>query len=335
MYRARSLVSAIVTTAATAAALAGVTWFGAVLAARGTSQAILPTLLTTNNFAALEWPYRTDGPPPAVHVAFYVTVGLVALIAGAVTLLVARKASPRNGAAALAGSWLGVVLGSLVAAVAIYYIRLDALAPTAADRNAVLASLLRDFAFGGLLLGVVPALLSWAAFKLVNRSRAAQYAEAMDHAEGRDIDENPFDLAPGSNGDTRPVEPGFTYPAGDNFHDGSYKDADLPPSERRTRSMTFSDVTDATGEDFIDRGGDETHRQRAQEQADLSFAAPASESSGPLEGPEPAPDGARDVDEHAAGGHPDADGPRWQSADYGLDGGTASTARSELRKTGT
>lgn len=252
MYRARSLASAVVAALATAAALAGVVWAGAELAARGTSQAILPTMLTTGSFAGLEWPYRADQPATSVHVAFYVAVGLVAIVAGFVTLLATRKASPRNGAAALFGTWFGVVLGSALAALAVYFIRVDALAAEAAARNELLGSMLGRFTFGGLALGLVPALLSWATFKIANRTRAAEYVDAMDRAEGRNTDENPFDLAPGSNGEARPVEPGFTYPAGDHFHDGSYRDTDLPPSERRTGTMTFSDVTDATGEDFSD-----------------------------------------------------------------------------------
>lgn len=252
MYRARSLASALVAALATAAALAGVVWAGAELAARGTSQAILPTLLTTGSYAGLEWPFRADQPPTSVHVTFYVSVVLVALVAGLVTLLAARKASPRNGAAALFGTWFGVVLGSVLAALVVYFIRVDALAASAGARNEVLSSLLSRFAFGGLALGLVPALLSWAAFKIANRTRAAEYTEAMDLAEGKNVDENPFDLAPGSISDSRPVEPGFTYPAGEHYTDGSYRDADLPPSERRTGTMTFSDVTDATGEDFAD-----------------------------------------------------------------------------------
>lgn len=252
MYRARSLASALVAALVTAAALASVVWAGAELAARGTSQAILPTLLTTGSFAGLEWPFRADQPPTSVHVTFYVSVVLVALVAGLVTLLAARRASPRNGAVALFGTWFGVVLGCVLAALVVYFIRIDALAASAATRNEVLASLLSRFAFGGVLLGLVPALLSWAAFKIANRARAAEYAEAMDLAEGKNVDENPFDLAPGSIGDSRPVEPGFTYPSGEGYTDGSYRDADLPPSERRTGTMTFSDVTDATGEDFAD-----------------------------------------------------------------------------------
>lgn len=257
MYRARSLASAIVAALATAAALAGVVWAGAELAARGTSQAILPTMLTTGSFAGLEWPYRADQPATSVHVAFYVAVGLVAIVAGFVTLLATRKASPRNGAAALFGTWFGVVLGSALAALAVYFIRVDALAAEAAARNELLGSMLGRFTFGGLAVGLVPALLSWATFKIANRTRAAEYVDAMDRAEGRNTDENPFDLAPGSNGEPRPVEPGFTYPAGDHFHDGSYRDTDLPPSERRTGTMTFSDVTDATGEDFSDAPRDD------------------------------------------------------------------------------
>lgn len=342
MYRARSLASAIVATLATAAALAGVAWFGAVLAARGTSQAILPTLLTTNNFAALEWPYRADQPPVAVHVAFYVAVALVALLAGLVTLLATRRASPRNGAAALLGTWLGVVIGSVAAAVSVYFVRLDALAPTAAARNDVLASLLRDFAFGGLLLGLVPALLSWATFKLANRTRAAEYTTAMDRSEGRNVDENPFDLAPDSNGSARPVEPGFTYPAGDTVHDGSYRDADLPPSERRRPSMTFSDVTDATGEDFADR--DTAARQpdpyappAEREPADLSFGAPTAGPTVPAAttGAAPATDRGADTPDGAADSADDLDA---RGRDYGLDRGATKAEQAEqaeLRKTGT
>ena len=338
MYRARSLASAIVATVVTAAAFAGVAWFGAVLAARGTSQAILPTLLTTNSFAALEWPYRADAPPVSVHVAFYVAAGLAAMIAGGITLLAVRKASPRNGASALLGTWIGVVIGSVVAAVAIYYIRLDALAPTAAARNEVLGSLVRDFAFGGLLLGIVPALLSWVAFKIANRTRAAQYVEAMDVAEGRNVDENPFDLAPGSNGDTRPVEPGFTYPAGDSFHDGSYRDADLPPSERRTGSMTFSDVTDATGEDFADRDGDDpaldaNATQTEREPADLSFAPPTPAQPEAVDSPTSAPVHPRDV-HPVSEVHPTTDDLGARQADYGVIA-VDEPAQPELRKTGT
>lgn len=261
MYRARSLAAAIVATLATAAALASIVWAGAELAARGTSQGILPTLLTTGSFAGLEWPYRADSPATSVHVTFYVAVGLVAILAGLLTMLATRKASPRNGAAAFFGAWLGVVIGAVIAAFLVYSIRLDALAATAGARNEVLASLLGRFAFGGLVVGLVPAILAWVTFKIANRSRAAEYAAAMDLAEGRNTDENPFDLAPGSNGDTRPVEPGFTYPAGDSVHDGSYRDSDLPPSERRTGTMTFSDVTDATGEEFSDVGRDDLSKR--------------------------------------------------------------------------
>ena len=331
MYRARSLASAIVATVFAAAALAGVAWFGAVLAARGTSQAILPTLLTTNSFAALEWPYRADAPPVSVHVAFYVAVGLAALITGVVTQLATRKASPRNGASALFGTWLGVVIGSVVAAVSIYYIRLDALAPTAAARNEVLGSLVRDFAFGGLLLGIVPALLSWTTFKIANRTRAVEYTAAMDHSEGKNIDENPFDLGAGSNGETRPVEPGFTYPAGDTFHDGSYRDADLPPSERRTPSMTFSDVTDATGEDFADRADDapasDGYSARAEREPlpDLSFAPPQDQPAPvrPLDSAPASPEDARPSDDLPT-----------RSADYGLGSSAAEPDPAVLRKTG-
>ena len=263
MYRARSLASAIVATLATAAALSAAVWASAALAARGTSQSILPTLLTTGSFSGLEWPFRVDKPGTSVHVAFFVAVAVAAIVTGLVTLLVARKASPRNGAAAFAGTWFGAVLGCVLAAVAVYFIRTDALAATAGARNEVLAGLLSRFTFGGLALGLAPALLSWVTFKIANRSRAAAYREAMDLAEGRNIDENPFDLAPGSISETRPVEPGFTYPSGDGSTDGSYRDADLPPSERRTGGMTFTDVTDATGEDFIDGSRDDlsTHTE--------------------------------------------------------------------------
>lgn len=257
MYRARSLASAVVATLATGAALSTAVWAGAVLAARGTSQSILPTLLTTGSFSGLEWPFRADRPGTPVHVAFYVAVAAAAVVTGLVTLLAVRRGSPRNGAAALLGTWFGTVLGCLVAAVAVYYLRLDALAANAGARNEVLAGLLGRFAFGGMVLGLVPALLSWVAFKIANRSRAAAYTEAMDLADGRNVDENPFDLAPGSISQSRPVEPGFTYPSGDGSHDGSYRDVDLPPSERRTGTMTFSDVTDATGEDFSDADRDD------------------------------------------------------------------------------
>lgn len=329
MYRVRSLASAIVATIVTAAALAGVAWFGAVLAARGTSQAILPTLLTTNNYAALEWPYRADRPPVEVHIAFYAAVVVVALAAGVITLLATRKASPRNGAAALVGTWLGVIIGSVLASVAVFYLRVAALAATVAERNDVLASLVRDFAFGGLLLGIVPALLSWATFKIANRKRAAELSEAIDLAEGRNIEENPFDLAPGSNGDTRPVEPGFTYPAGDSYTDGSYKDVDLPPSERRTGAMTFSDVTDATGEDFAERDADGYDSDgygtpAEREPADLSFAAPSQERDG---------DEALDLDRPEA--RDETDDLSSQQDAYGLDAPTAAPAQPELKKTGT
>lgn len=269
MYRARSLVSAIVATLATAAALAGITWGGAELAARGTKLDALPTLLTTGSFAGLEWPYRTDKPPVSVHVAFYVAVAVAALAAGIVTLLATRKASPRNGASALFGTWIGAVLGSVIAAAAVYFIRKDALAATASERNELLASMLGRFAWGGLLIGLLAGLLSWVAFKLANRTRAAEYTEAMDRADGKNVDENPFDLTPGSIGDARPVEPGYTYPSGDDSHERSYRDADLPPSERRTGSMTFSDVTDATGEDFSD--APRAQERRAEPAPDLGF----------------------------------------------------------------
>ncbi|MFV0534373.1 MAG: hypothetical protein ACK5MR_12055 [Cumulibacter sp.] len=333
MYRARSLASAIVATVITAAALAGVVWFSAVLAARGTSQAILPTLLTTNNFAGLEWPFRTDTPPTSVHVTFYVAVALVAIIAGVVTLLTTRKASPRNGASALLGTWFGVLLGSVVAAVAVYFIRVGALAPTEAARNGVLAELVRSFAFGGLLLGLVPAVLSWATFKIANRSRAAEYAAAMDLAEGRGEDENPFDLAPGSNGDVRPVEPGFTYPAGDVYDDAPYRDADLPPSERRTPSMTFTDVTDATGEDSAERDAaaqtpEPTHDQ---EPVDVSFGAPSEhDATGAT------PDSTDTVIETSDDATSNTNDFGERAADYGYAGDTkASDNEPVLRQTGT
>lgn len=341
MYRARSLASAIVATVATAAALTGVVWLSAVLAARGTSQAILPTLLTTNSFAGLEWPFRADQPPVAVHITFYLAVLIVALVAGLVTLLAIRKAAPRNGAAAFLGTWFGVVLGSILAAGAVYFMRVDALAASAGARNEVLATLLRGFTYGGLLLGLVPAVLSWATFKIANRQRAAKYVEAMDLAEGKNADENPFDLAPGSISDERPVEPGFTYPAGEAVHDGAYRDADLPPSERRTGGMTFSDVTDATGEDFGERDEDapsfETVAAEPREVADVSFGDDQSVRSTDDESQPPVPTAPVSPTPQAptaevTGDQVDDLGSR--PADYGLDdNGTPRDA--ELRQTGT
>lgn len=256
MLKARSLTAAVLATLFTAAALAGASWATAAAAAQGYSQAKLPGLLTIGNFTALEWPFRTDRPPFEVHLAFYVAIAVAAIVTGLVVLTALRKASPRNAGAAFASTWLGVILGCLVAAVAIYFIRVDALAASAADRNVVLASAVQSLVLGGLLIGWVPAVFAWIGFALTNRKAAAAQQEAIDRAEGDNTDENPFDLAPGSIGDARPVEPGFTYPSGDEFHDGSYRDTDLPrESSENTRAahrMTFTDPTDATGED-IDR----------------------------------------------------------------------------------
>lgn len=334
MYRARSLASALVAALVSAAALAGVVWAGAELAARGTSQAILPTLLTTGSFAGLEWPFRVDQPPTSVHVTFYVSVVLVALVAGLVTLLAARKASPRNGAAALFGTWFGVVLGCVLAALVVYFIRIDALAASAGARNEVLASLLSRFAFGGLLVGLIPALLSWVAFKVANRSRAAEYVEAMDLADGKNVNENPFDLAPGSIGDSRPVEPGFTYPAGEHYTDGSYRDADLPPSERRTGTMTFSDVTDATGEDFSDGPrASEPANDAPRPVADFipSDGTGSGSSTPGATSDETAPGGAASG-ATATSREPESDDVRSRAGDYGYHGDR--WVENALRKTG-
>ncbi|QHC02059.1 hypothetical protein EK0264_18460 [Epidermidibacterium keratini] len=271
MLKARSLTAAVLATLFTAAALAGASWATAAAAAQGYSQAKLPGLLTIGNFTALEWPFRTDRPPFEVHLAFYLAIALAAIVTGLVVVAALRKASPRNGGSAFVATWLGVILGALVAAVAIYLIRVDALAASAADRNGVLAGTVQGLVLGGLLIGWVPGVFAWIGFALSNRKAAAAQQEAIDRADG-DAEENPFDLAPGSIGDARPVEPGFTYPSGDEFSDGSYRDTDLPrennsEATRAAHRMTFTDPTDATGED-IDRHASDYGVDRPKETDD-------------------------------------------------------------------
>lgn len=269
MLRARSLAPAIVAALLTAATFATASWATAEAAARGVNQGKLPALLTLSNFTGLEWPIRTDQPPATVHVTFYLAITVIALITGLVTMLTIRKTSPRNGAGAFVGTWFGTVVGAVIAAAVVYLMRVDDLAATAGDRNEVLAGLVQQFALGAIVVGWLPALLTWVAFKIANRKRAAEYAEALELAEGGSGDENPFDLAPNSVGESRPVEPGFTYPAGD-YHDGSYRDADHNPEandefadERERSKMTFTDPTDATGEDLHDRADDYGYRPPA------------------------------------------------------------------------
>lgn len=281
MLRARSLVAAIVAALLTAATFATASWATAEAAARGANLAKLPALLTAGSFTALEWPIRTDQPPAAVHVTFYLAVVVIGLVAGLATMVTIRKASPRNGAAAFVGTWFGAIFGAVIAAVIVYWMRVGDLAASAADRNEVLAGLLQQFAFGALVVGWVPALLTWVVFKLANRKRAAEYATALEAADGGAGEENPFDLAPNSNGESRPVEPGFTYPAGD-YHDGSYRDVDVASGstqvtggdedftdERERSRMVFTDPTDATGQDLHERANDYGYRRPA-EQSDES-----------------------------------------------------------------
>lgn len=278
MFKARSLIAAVLATLFTAAALAGASWATASAAAQGFSATKLPGLLTVGNFGALEWPFRTDNPPFEVHLAFYLGVGIIAVVTGLVVAVALRKASPRNSGAAFLSTWFGVILGALVAGVVIYFIRVDSLAADAAARNSVLIDTLRTLVFGGLLIGWLPGVFAWVGFAFANRKAAAAQQDAIDVSEGNNVDENPFDFSPGSIGEPRPVEPGFTYPSGDEFHDGSYRDSDLndPDRNHQTHRMTFTDPTDATGEELDDRATDyglERPSDTSEESPDLRQAA--------------------------------------------------------------
>lgn len=250
MFKARALAAAIVAALFTALTFAALSWGVAEAAARGLNAAKLPSLLTLGNFSALEWPYRVGGVSLGVHLSFYVGLLLIALVAALITLVVVSKASPRHGSSAFFGTWMGVIIGAALAGAALYFWRVGDNVNSAAGRNDYLVETVKGMTFGGLIVGWFPAIFSWAAFKIANRKGAAALNEAQLRAEELTDTENPFDFTPGSISQARPVEPGFTYPSGDEFDDSrSYDAYATTPAKRSDESAEFTaDSTDVTGE---------------------------------------------------------------------------------------
>ena len=250
----------------TAITFAALSWGVAESAARGVDGNKLPALLTLGNFASLEWPYRVGGMSLSTHIVFYVAIVLIALFAAIVTLLASRSASPRSGASAFFGTWLGVVVGATLIGVALYFWHVGDIVGSAAGRNDYLVATVKGMAFGGLIVGWFPAIFSWSAFKVANRKGLAALAEAEAAAAGTKDAENPFDFTPGSISEQRPVEPGFTYPSGDEFDDVSAYDSQNAYSttpEKNSAAARFSDPTDVTGVDNGDSSYSSEQRDAA------------------------------------------------------------------------
>lgn len=250
MFKARALAAAIVAALFTALTFAALSWGVAEAAARGVNATKLPSLLTVGNFSALEWPYRVGGVSLGVHLSFYVGLLLIALVAALVTLAAMRKASPRHGGSAFFGTWMGVILGAALAGAALYFWRVGDVVDSTAGRNGYLVETVKGMTFGGLIVGWFPAIFAWSAFKIANRKGAAALDDAQMRAEAQTQTENPFDFTPGSVSQARPVEPGFTYPSGDEFDDSQSYDAyATTPAKRSAESAEFTaDSTDVTGE---------------------------------------------------------------------------------------
>ncbi len=256
MFRARALAASLTAALFTAITFAALSWGVAESAARGVDGNKLPALLTIGNFSSIEWPYRVGGVSLSTHIFFYVAIVLLAVIAAIVTLVATRTASPRSGASAFFGTWIGVVIGATLVGAALYFFKVGGAVSSAAGRNDYLVATIKGMAFGGLIVGWFPAIFAWSAFKVANRKGLIALEEAEAATGARESD-NPFDFTPGSISEHRPVEPGFTYPSGDEFDDVSAYDTQNAYSttpDRNAAADRFSDTTDVTGEDDGDTG---------------------------------------------------------------------------------
>jgi len=246
----------------TAITFAALSWGVAESAARGVDGNKLPALLTLGNFSVIDWPYRVGGVSVKTHVLFYAAIVVLAVIAGLATLIATRTASPRSGASAFVGTWIGVVLGAALVGVALYFATVGDAVSSAAGRNDYLVDTVKGMAFGGLIVGWFPALFAWSAFKVANRKGLVALEEA-EAASSTDESDNPFDFTPGSIAEPRAVEPGFTYPSGDEFADAfDTQNAYSTTPDRSSMVDQFSDTTDVTGEDDVTKTEDNSTQLR-------------------------------------------------------------------------
>lgn len=262
MFRARALAASLTAALFTAITFAALSWGVAESAARGVDGNKLPALLTLGNFSVIEWPYRVGGVSLSTHISFYGAIIVLAVITAIAKLLATRTASPRSGASAFFGTWIGVVVGATLVGVALYFLKVGDAVSSSAGRNDYLVDTVKGMAFGGVIVGWFPAIFAWSAFKIANRKGLIALEEAETASNAGESD-NPFDFTPGSIGEPRAVEPGFTYPSGDEFADAfDTQNAYSTTPDRNSMAEQFSDATDMTGEDDAAKPDDETTQLR-------------------------------------------------------------------------
>lgn len=183
----------------------------------------LVRLLFVSPIGQIPWVFGDVDVATVRYFAFGAGLLLIAAVTALISLVGARSASVgRGGGAVFLSTWLGVLLGSLVAKIAVLLIQQDLILKNQGGSalDTYFASGVSSAIYWGLLVGWVPALFAALGFVLANaKARNALRDEQMT-LDGEGWPQYTIPAQQAANG--LAPEPGFTYPTSGDFQEENF-----------------------------------------------------------------------------------------------------------------